>query len=104
MSLNQTVARYLFASVLLGVTGCDSGQSTIQEGYPAKESKAFQVYASQCSQCHAPPLPSAHRADEWPGVIARMENYRIQRAYDPTTASDAVIIRDYLMSFAEGAE
>ena len=28
-----------------------------------------------CTQCHAMPHPDQHSSDEWPGVIARMEDH-----------------------------
>jgi len=68
--------------------------------YPDADTADFQVYASNCSECHAPPLPTAHRANEWPNVIARMQQHRIQRSIAPIAAADIALLRRYLESHA----
>jgi cytochrome c5 len=38
------------------------------------DSPAAQVFVAKCSVCHETPSPTAHVADEWDGVIARMQS------------------------------
>lgn len=87
----------LFAGLLL--FGCDSVPPTTHV-YPDSKSEAFNVYARHCSECHAPPLPSAHVAARWPNVIARMQQHRLQRSMAPIPVSDMLILRDYLLAHA----
>jgi hypothetical protein len=32
------------------------------------------MYQRACNQCHELPDPAAHRAEEWPAVVARMQS------------------------------
>ena len=49
-----------------------------------------------CGQCHEPPVPAAHRAQEWPQVVERMRQYMIsQRKVVPDRGKIGLII-DYL--------
>ena len=41
--------------------------------YPDIESDAAKSFRLACQQCHALPDPQRHSAEEWPGVVARME-------------------------------
>jgi len=83
--------------------GCDfSAHPSIQ--YPDQQSPAFEVYARNCSQCHAPPLPDAHPASRWPNVIARMQQHLVQRSMAPIAAGDIVVLRAYLEAHAASEE
>jgi cytochrome c5 len=31
-----------------------------------------EAFTGRCASCHALPLPSAHSAEEWPGLVKRM--------------------------------
>lgn len=81
------------------LAACD-GAPPSKLSYPDMDSPEFQVFAKNCSYCHAPPLPTVHRAEEWPMVIARMNNHRIQRAYGTMNAGDKTMILRYLASHA----
>lgn len=80
---------------------CDNSNMKSMVEYPDADSPEFQVFAKNCSFCHAPPAPDVHPADEWPGVISRMNNYRIQRAYGAINAGDKTAILKYLASHAK---
>jgi len=69
--------------------------------YPEMGSPQFNNYYAQCSQCHAPPRPSAHLAEEWPTVIARMQDHRIESRIPPMMANEAVAVREYLTKHAK---
>ncbi|PIS20376.1 MAG: hypothetical protein COW19_08305 [Zetaproteobacteria bacterium CG12_big_fil_rev_8_21_14_0_65_55_1124] len=84
------------------MAACDFSSNRPQTDYPDKQSQAFNVYASNCSECHAPPLPSAHPANEWPGVIERMQEHLVQRSMAPIAPKDRLVLRDYLMLHAAG--
>ena len=44
---------------------------------PAPDSEGAQLLGRYCSQCHGVPGPGMHTANEWPNVVARM-NQRMQ--------------------------
>jgi hypothetical protein len=50
-----------------------------QQGYPDLNSSAGRLFAQTCSQCHALPDPRQHSAEQWPGVVARMEQHMRER-------------------------
>ena len=82
------------------IAACDSIPPKDEHEYPDKGSPAFEVYARNCSECHAPPLPSAHPANQWPGVIARMQQHLVQRSMAPISTQDLLVLRDYLVAHA----
>lgn len=84
------------AAVLL--SACDVPSQLID--YPEMGSARFKNYYAQCSACHAPPRPTAHTASEWPSVIARMQEHRIENRMLPMAASEMIAVRDYLMQHA----
>jgi cytochrome c5 len=42
---------------------------------PSPDSHGATVLSLYCTQCHDLPTPAMHTANEWPDVVARMENY-----------------------------
>lgn len=42
---------------------------------PDRDSPGAELVANICSQCHSPPAPSLHTAEEWAGVTARMRQH-----------------------------
>jgi len=84
--------------MLVGLVACDSGSSPKQMiDYPEMDSQAFQNYRAQCSECHVPPRTTAHTAAEWPSVIARMQQHRVQRRIPPMAVSEMLAVKDYLV-------
>jgi len=91
----------LLTGLSLGLAACDPGNSPKQAvDYPEMDSQAFQNYRTQCSVCHVPPRTTAHTASEWPSVIARMQQHRVQRRIAPMKAGDMMAVRDYLVRHA----
>ncbi|OIO70059.1 MAG: hypothetical protein AUJ56_06280 [Zetaproteobacteria bacterium CG1_02_49_23] len=86
---------------MLVLVSCDQSVNRTHIDYPEEASNDFKVYSSYCSSCHAPPLPDAHVAKEWPNVIARMQQHRVERRMDPIIAQDMQILRRYLERFAK---
>lgn len=101
MSASRRKVRVVLLAGLFALlpTACDfSAQPSIP--YPDQQSPAFEVYARNCSQCHAPPLPGAHPASQWPNVIARMQQHLVQRSMAPIAAADIAVLRAYLEAHA----
>ena len=67
---------------------------------PDAQSQAAQSYRQYCGQCHAPPAPSAHTANEWPGVVARMKQHIITQGRSMPEDDDIQGILDYLQRYA----
>jgi cytochrome c5 len=42
---------------------------------PNRDSPGAELVAKICSQCHSPPAPSLHTAQEWADVTARMRQH-----------------------------
>jgi len=87
--------------LLFALAACSNQGSVTTEQYPDMGSAEFHVYSQSCSACHAPPQPTAHTASEWPSVIARMQNHRIQRALGPIMAGEMAKVRAYLTAHAK---
>jgi len=96
-------ALWVAGLLMLLMASCDFSPRQSDVEYPDKGSHAFEVYAHNCSECHAPPLPSAHPANEWPGVIARMQLHLVERSMAPIDPKDMLVVRDYLVAHAAGA-
>ncbi len=86
------------------VTACEAGPAKQLSEYPDSSSEAFNVYARNCSLCHAPPLPSMHTAIAWPNVIVRMQKHRLNRSMAPIATADIEVLRDYLVAHAGKGE
>ncbi len=87
----------LLASLLASCTQ----ESPAVPAYPEMDGERFRVFAEHCSSCHAPPKPTVHVAREWPFVIARMQQHRVQRGLGPIPAADMEKIKDYLLEYAK---
>jgi len=85
---------------LLLLSACDTPRKGAALTYPDANSADFQVFARQCSQCHAPPQPTAHIRVEWPNVIARMQLHLVQRSMAPMPEADIAVLRRYLENHA----
>ncbi len=51
------------------------GQAEIDSRHPAMTTRAGEIFAIACSQCHAIPDPRRHTAREWPAVVERMRGH-----------------------------
>jgi len=84
--------------LILGLSACDSGSRPNQAiDYPEMGSQAFQNYRALCSECHVAPRTTTHTAAEWPSVIARMQQHRVERRVAPMAASEVAAVREYLV-------
>ncbi len=95
--------RWLPVLACLWMSGC--GGSNVQQAahrYPDMSTPDFQVFASECALCHAPPQPQKHRAIEWPQVVERMIRHRSQRGLPPLPDVQRAAILRYLQTHARG--
>jgi len=88
----------LACGTLVAVNACDFSSSRPQPAYPDQKSQAFHIYARNCSGCHVPPLPDAHSAVEWQGVIYRMQQHRLESRMPAIKPQAMGMIRDYLVA------
>ena len=51
------------------------GQAEIDPKHPALATRAGEMFAIACAQCHALPDPRRHTAREWPAVVERMQRH-----------------------------
>lgn len=108
--MNNSKFRYrLLAGVVcltsvLGI-GCGADFNHPQQiqlsDYPEHESEVAKLYVSKCSGCHAAPLPRIHEADQWPGIVRRMEMRMNNKAIPPPNAEDTAVIIGYLQKHAK---
>ncbi len=73
----------LLSLLLLGCTGNDDVARVSENHYPQPGSPGEKLLRQFCSDCHAPPQPDTHKAEEWPNIILRMQQHRISKALAP---------------------
>ena len=61
----ETLTRYLQSHA----------QAEIDPRHPALATRAGEMFAIACSQCHALPDPGRHTSREWPAVVERMKRH-----------------------------
>jgi len=91
--------------LVMSLAACDPGSSPKQVvDYPEMDSLAFKNYRALCSECHVAPRTTAHTANEWPSVIARMQQHRVERRIAPMQVADMAAVRAYLVRHAAKAD
>ncbi|KAF0191467.1 MAG: Uncharacterized protein FD165_1801 [Gammaproteobacteria bacterium] len=100
MVWKQLIAVLSMAVVLGGaLAGCDQGSSGGHMGQmmgggmmgripagdndaplPEAHSPGAKLFQQYCGRCHAPPTPTAHSAQEWLAVVARMKQHMVTQA------------------------
>jgi len=95
------VSLFCFA---LALAGCDTPQQPAVSAniLPEPASEGAQVMKKFCSDCHAPPSPATHTAEEWPNVVYRMQERRRMKAYQMMDEHEHALLLDYLIKFAKG--
>ncbi len=93
----------LASMLLIGCTGNEeSGQvGENQNHYPQPSSPGEKLLRQFCSDCHAPPQPDTHKAEEWPNVVLRMQQHRISKALAPMTETQIRRLVAYLQKYAK---
>jgi len=73
-----------------------------QQGSADLNSRAGKIYAQTCNRCHALPDPQQHTAQQWPAVVARMEQH-MRDARQPLPEKDEIKeIDTFLAQHANG--
>ena len=90
---------------MMGGYGPRSGYNGNQErGSAELNSPAGKLYTQTCARCHALPNPRQHTADQWPAVVARMEQH-MQQARQPLAPEDEIReINKFLAQHANGGK
>ena len=90
------------------ITGCGNHDRQIQ--HAEKTMNAVQTsegggssspLQKWCSDCHAPPMPTSHKAQEWPNVVARMQNHRITEGLAKIDDQSLGKLLEYLQNHAQ---
>lgn len=89
----------LFAVFFVPLLGCSGTESS----GPVATTDGPLAFRKGCGRCHLPPNPKAHGANEWPGVVARMQTHMATQGKAPLTAEQRAEILEYLTSHALGA-
>jgi hypothetical protein len=71
------------------------------QSLPEKNSKQGIVYGQYCGQCHAPPSPRLHTAEEWPSVIVRMMQHIAKQGKAKPETEQLTMILDYVKHYAK---
>ena len=89
--------------LLTGLSACSEGDQVPSASvvYPAMDTAAYTLFSMACSQCHVPPKPGMHAANEWPMVMARMQKHRSQRGLPLLSADERDMIVSYLQEYAQ---
>ncbi len=83
----KTIVAYLKAHALKSIS---------PGAIPAPESKEAVYFKKTCSQCHALPDPKLFTADEWPGIVDRMQGYAKSMGKKEITNGEKKEIVEYL--------
>lgn len=67
-------ARGCGAGMMTGASG-SMWAPTAAPSLPEADSRGARLIGKYCAQCHAPPSPSLHTAEEWAGVTQRMRGH-----------------------------
>lgn len=78
----------------------DDSQATDTAQTGAKDAGAT-LFRRDCSQCHALPSPSAHKANQWPYVVERMRAHLRQYGGRDLSDDEAQSIEGYLKNHAQ---
>jgi len=65
------------------------------------DSDGAKVFVKYCSDCHAPPRPAVHVAEEWPNVLYRMQERRRMKAYSLMSQEEVAVLTGYLQKHAK---
>jgi hypothetical protein len=83
------------------VYGCGSDQAAQPTHYPEEGTPQAVLYIAKCGQCHGAPLPTAHTASVWPGVLDRMQVHIQASNVARVSREEMSIILGYLQQNAK---
>jgi len=85
----------------LALAGCNNdARDTSAHGESAVSSVDVGPLQTFCAQCHVPPSPKLHTADEWPAVVRRMEHHRMDARMPPVPDAERKTLLAWLQSHA----
>ena len=70
------------------------------QALPDQQLDDAQLYRQYCGQCHVPPLPYAHKAGEWPQIVATMRQYMANQSKPMPDNAQLGGIIEYLQRYA----
>ncbi len=82
----------------------DNALRSAQPGSLPADDPWTQLFLRTCSRCHAPPDPTQHKAEEWPGVVERMRENMRRMDVEGITEEQARRIVEFLKRHARGGE
>ena len=91
----------LASLLLIGCTGNEDGGRVSENHYPQPSSPGEKLLRQFCSDCHAPPQPDTHKAEEWPNIVLRMQQHRISKALAPMNDGQIRQLAAYLQKYAK---
>ncbi len=83
------------------LSACELPQGQTKISLPEPESEGAQLVKKFCSDCHAPPSPLVHTAEEWPNVLYRMQERRRMKAYTLMLEQEQEQVLNYLQQFSK---
>jgi len=90
---------------MMGGYGPRGGYNGNQErGSADLNSPAGRLYTQTCARCHALPNPQQHTADQWPAVVARMEQHMHQAGQALPGKDEIAQIDKFLTQHANGVK
>ena len=92
--------RALILGLPLLLAACQPAQTPPRPPLPDADSPGARLVAERCGQCHAPPEPSRHSAEEWPSVVERMRVHMVRQANQVLNDEETRIVLDYLKEHA----
>jgi len=107
MIILRGCARACSIAVIIGGLLSACSRDTVTQAppvYPDPTSTGAKLLAEKCTGCHAPPLPGAHTAREWPGVVFRMQNHRVMTSLKPLTDAEVGQLVEYLQKHAHAQQ
>ncbi len=84
------------------LSACDSHEEMHRAALPDADSPGAQLEQKYCADCHAPPLPNKHTAQEWPNVVYRMQDRRRDHALPNIPDEERAVLIEYLQAHAKG--
>lgn len=101
----KTTASLIFLSLAVAAAGCtQGGDASAPEEASRTAARDDGPVARYCGGCHLPPSPDAHTAEDWPAVVARMQQHRTSRGLPPIPGEAMERIMDYLQQRARGSQ
>lgn len=92
--------RLLTLCLPLALMACQPAQTPPRQPLPDADSPGARLMTERCGQCHAPPAPTRHSAEEWPSVVERMRVHMVRQANQVLNDEETRIVLDYLMKHA----